>query len=44
MVPVYAIALFVGFLILLACLVGVAVAPWVHGWQFADPERRFGTL
>lgn len=42
MVPVYAIALFVGFLMLLAWIVGVAVGTWVEGWEFADPERRFG--
>lgn len=44
MVPVYAIALFAGFLMLLAWIVGVAVGTWVDGWEFADPERRFGAL
>jgi len=42
MVPVYAISLFLGFLLLLAWIVGVAVGSWVEGWEFADPERRFG--
>ncbi|MCL1692697.1 MAG: hypothetical protein M3096_03330 [Actinomycetia bacterium] len=42
MVPVYAIALFVGFLLLLAWIVGVGIGSWVEGWEFADPERRFG--
>lgn len=44
MVPVYATALFLGFLMLLAWIVGVAVGTWVDGWEFADPERRFGVL
>ncbi len=44
MVPVYAIALFIGFLMLLAWIVGVAVGTWVEGWEFADPERRFGVI
>ena len=44
MVPVYAIALFVGFLMLLAWIVGVAIGTWVDGWEFADPESRFGAL
>ncbi len=42
MVPVYAIALFAGFLLLLAWIVGVGIGSWVEGWEFADPERRFG--
>jgi hypothetical protein len=42
MVPVYAIALFVGFLLLLVWIVGVGIGTWVEGWEFADPERRFG--
>lgn len=44
MVPVYAIALFVGFLMLLAWIVGVAIGTWVDGWEFADPESRFGVV
>jgi len=44
MVPLYAIALFIGFLLLLAWIVGVAVGTWVEGWEFADPERRFGVV
>ena len=44
MVPVYAIALFVGFLMLLAWIVGVAIGTWVDGWEFADPESRFGAV
>ncbi|MEA3501320.1 MAG: hypothetical protein U9R47_00985 [Actinomycetota bacterium] len=44
MVPVYAVALFSGFLMLLAWIVGVAVGAWVDGWEFADPERRFGVV
>jgi len=43
MVSVYAISLFIGFLLLLAWIVGVAVGSWDDGWEFADPERRFGT-
>jgi hypothetical protein len=42
MVPVYAIALFVGFLLLLVWIVGVGIGTWVEGWEFADPEHRFG--
>jgi hypothetical protein len=42
MVWVYAIALAVGFLLLLGWIVGVALAAWVEGWEWADPERRFG--
>ena len=42
MVPIYAIALFAGFLMLLAWIVGVAIGTWVDGWEFADPENRFG--
>lgn len=42
MVWVYALALVAGILMLLAWIVGVAVGAWVDGWQFADPERRFG--
>ena len=42
MVWIYAIALGLGLLALLVWLVGVAVATWVDGWEFADPERRFG--
>lgn len=42
MVPVYAIALFAGFLVLLAWIVGVAVGTWVDGWEGVDPEARFG--
>lgn len=44
MVPIYAIALFVGFLMLLAWIVGVGIGTWVEGWEFADPERRFGVV
>jgi len=42
MVPVYAIAPFVGVLVLLAWIVGVAVGTWVDGWEGVDPEARFG--
>jgi hypothetical protein len=42
MVWVYAFALVAGLLMLLAWIVGVAVAAWVEGWETADPERRFG--
>ena len=42
MVWVYAFALAAGFLMLLAWIVGVAVAALVEGWDFADPERRYG--
>jgi uncharacterized membrane protein AbrB (regulator of aidB expression) len=42
MVPVYAVALIVGFLLLVAWIVGVAIGAWVEGWEFADPERRLG--
>ena len=43
MVWIYALALFAGFLALLVWMTAVAVAAWVDGWEFADPERRFGT-
>lgn len=39
---IYAIALALGLLALLVWIVGVAVGAWVDGWEFADPERRFG--
>jgi hypothetical protein len=42
MVWVYAVALIAGFLALLLWIVGVALGTWVDGWEFADPERRFG--
>lgn len=42
MVWLYAIALAAGFLMLLVWIVGVALAAWVDGWEFADPDRRFG--
>ena len=42
MVWLYAIALVAGLLMLLAWIVGVALGAWVDGWDFADPERRFG--
>ncbi len=42
MVWVYAIALGAGVLMLLAWLVAAAVGAWVEGWEFADPERRYG--
>jgi hypothetical protein len=42
MVWVYAAALAVGFVALLLWIVGVALGTWVEGWEFADPERRFG--
>lgn len=44
MIPAYAVALLVGFLMLLAWIVGVAVGTWVDGWESADPELRFGTV
>lgn len=43
MVWVYAIALVAGFLSLLAWIVGVALGALVDGWEWADPERRFGS-
>jgi hypothetical protein len=42
MVWVYAFVLVAGVLMALAWLVAVAVGAWVEGWEFADPERRFG--
>jgi hypothetical protein len=42
MVWVYAFALVAGLLMLLAWIVGVALGAWVEGWEFADPDRRFG--
>ncbi len=42
MVWIYAITLALGLLALLVWIVGVAVGAWVDGWEFADPERRFG--
>lgn len=42
MVWVYAAALIAGIVLLLAWIGAAAVAAWVEGWEFADPERRFG--
>ena len=42
MVWLYAIALAAGFVMLLLWIAGAAVGAWVEGWEFADPERRFG--
>ncbi len=43
MVWVYAVALVAGFLALMLWIVGVALGTWVDGWEFADPEARFGS-
>lgn len=43
MVWVYGFALGAGLIMLLAWVVGVAIGAWVDGWEFADPERRFGS-
>lgn len=42
MVWVYAAALIAGIVLLLAWIAAAAVAAWVDGWDFADPEQRFG--
>lgn len=42
MVWVYALSLIAGFVLLLAWMIGVAIAAWVDGWEFADPEQQFG--
>lgn len=42
MVWVYAVALAAGIVLLLAWIAAAAVAAWVDGWEFADPEQRFG--
>lgn len=42
MVWIYALALIVGFVALIAWIVGAALGAWVDGWEFADPEARFG--
>ncbi|GMQ84511.1 MAG: hypothetical protein BMS9Abin07_0075 [Acidimicrobiia bacterium] len=42
MVWIYATTLALGFLALLVWIGSVAVAAWVDGWEFADPEQRFG--
>lgn len=42
MVWVYAVALIAGLLMLLGWIVGSALGGWVEGWEFADPENRFG--
>lgn len=42
MVWVYAVALIAGLLMLLGWIVGSALGAWVEGWEFADPENRFG--
>ena len=42
MVWVYAVALIAGLLMLLGWIVGSALGAWVEGWEFADPEHRFG--
>jgi hypothetical protein len=44
MVWVFAIALIAGLLMLLAWIVGTALGAWVEGWDFADPEGRFGAM
>ena len=42
MVWVYAVSLIAGLLMLLGWIVGSALGAWVEGWEFADPENRFG--
>lgn len=42
MVWVYAAALIAGIVLLLAWIAAAAVAAWVDGWDFADPEQRLG--
>ena len=42
MVWVYAVALIAGLLMLLGWIVGSTLGAWVEGWEFADPENRFG--
>lgn len=42
MTPIYAVALLIGALLALGWVVGVAIGTWVDGWEFADPDRRFG--
>ena len=44
MIPIYAVTLLVGSLMALAWVVGVAIGTWVDGWEFVDPERRFGVF
>lgn len=43
MVWVYGFVLAAGFLMLLAWIVAAAIGAWVDGWEFADPERRYGS-
>jgi hypothetical protein len=42
MVWVYAASLIAGIVLLLVWIAAAAVAAWVEGWGFADPEQRFG--
>ena len=42
MVWVYAASLIAGLVLLLVWIAAAAVAAWVDGWEFADPEQRFG--
>ena len=42
MIPVYAISLVSGVVLLLAWVAAVAVAETVAGWDHVDPDRRFG--
>jgi hypothetical protein len=39
---VYAVALVIGVVLLLAWIASVAVSEMVDGWGHVDPERRFG--
>ena len=42
MTPLYAVALGVGFVLLICWVAATAVAASVPGWEWADPEARFG--
>ena len=42
MTAVYAIALIVGVLLLLAWVAAVAISETVPGWDYVDPDSRYG--
>lgn len=42
MTAVYAIALIVGVLLLLAWVAAVAISETVAGWDYVDPDARYG--
>lgn len=39
---VYAVAVIAGFVLVVAWVIASGVSMWVEGWEFTDPDRRFG--